>query len=776
MKMPFYDGRKFAQEGLMQVAQHCAQAALHAPQLIGKTDVRMEIVAGEELKDFFSVQDAANRLGARLSGETYKAAYQMGEPPVVLLIGADVTPIVQAPCRAACPAGIDVPRYIRLIGDGKYDQAAAVVREKVPFPSICAYVCRAPCETKCRRGTLRDRPIAIEALKRFAVDHGGNIDGQKPSAQATGKRVAVIGSGPTGLTAAYYLKKVCGHETTVFEALSQPGGMMRVGIPSYRLPRDLLDREIQGIKNAGVDIKTNTRVDSLDELFGQGYDAVLVALGTHEGQKMPLPGADLDGVLVSLDFLRDVNLGKEVKVGKRVLVLGGGDVAFDCARVARRLGADEVHLACLESKDKMPAAPEEIEQGQKEGVVIHPSRTFTRIAGEKGHVAGVESPEVESFKFDEEGQAHVRVKKGSEQILKADTVIFAMGQRPEIPVGFGLRTGRKKALEVDPQTLGAGREGVFAAGDVLVGTSSVIEAIASGRKAAASIDLYLGGLGIIDEVVAPSEQVPEVSPSQKFQEQAGGDPERPRMPLLPVEKALAGFETVELGLTEEQALLETSRCLKCDQVGFDCGGCGFKTCREAVINCQNRLNETGGEPWGWLMKGPSCIWRAMELGISIDWAAAAAHTLNVESRVAMIPAMAFMRMGYMEGCTLVTVLPLGPCRERWYFSPGTGREDYRSAEMDRRAQILQYPPLWIRFTGPGRDLGRRGINVKDRWWDPPYTRLEIVEDDKWGNGVLDRDYAIFVAADEIRKKNKIRRLNLPKIKEILDDKKQKKQS
>ena len=171
------------------------------------------------------------------------------------------------------------------------------------------------------------------------------------------------------------------------------------------------------------------------------------------------------------------------------------------------------------------------------------------------------------------------------------------------------------------------------------------------------------------------------------------------------------------------------------------------------------------------MKGPSCIWRAMELGISIDWAAAAAHTLNVESRVGMIPAMAFMRMGYMEGCTLVTVLPLGPCRERWYFSPGTGRDDYRSAEMERRAVMLQYPPLWMRFTGPGRDLGRRGINVQDRWWEPPYTRLEIVEDDKWGNAVLDRDYSIFVAADEIRKKKRIRRLNLPRIKQVLDAKK-----
>ena len=546
---------------------------------------------------------------------------------------------------------------------------------------------------------------------------------------------------------------------------------MRVGMPEYRLPKDVLDREIQEIEGMGVDIRTNARVDSLDVLFEEGYDAILVAVGAHEGEKLPIPGADHEGVLVSVDFLRDVNLGKEVKVGKRVLVLGGGNVAFDCARVARRLGADEVHLVCLEPRDAMPATPDEIEQGVREGVVIQPSHTFARIMSENGQITGVECFEVKSFEFDEDGMAQIKVIEGSGHILPADTVVFAIRQRPEIPAQFGLKTGRGNAIEVDPSTFDTSREGVFAAGDAVIGISSVIEAIASGRKAASWIDQYLGGLGIIDEVLAPAEQVPAVSPAQEALGQLGADPERPQKSLLPVKRALAGFEKVELGLTEQQALVETTRCLKCDQVGFDCGACGFKTCREAVINCQNRLNETGGEPWGWLMKGPSCIWRAMELGISIDWAAAAAHRLNVESRVAMIPATAFLRMGYMEGCTLVADLPLGPCRERWYFSPGTGREDYRSAEMERRGVMLQYPPLWMRFTGPGRDLGRRGINVKDRWWEPPYTRLEIVEDDKWGNSVLDRDYAIFAAADEIRKKKKRRRLNLPKIKETLDAKK-----
>ncbi|NVL92633.1 MAG: FAD-dependent oxidoreductase [Desulfobacterales bacterium] len=768
--MPLYDGRKFAQEGLLKVAQHCAQAALHAPQLIGKTEIKMEIVAGEELENYFSVQDAANKLGARLTGETYKLAYRMGEPPVLLLIGADVTPIVEAPCRTACPAGIDVPRYIRLIGDGKYDQAVQVVREKVPFPSVCAYVCHAPCEKKCRRGTLRDDPIAIEALKRFAVDHAEETDSGDPSTKATGKRVAIIGSGPAGLTAAYYLRKVCGHAVTVFEALSQPGGMMRVGIPRYRLPRELLDKEIAAIKTLGVEIKLNSRQKSLDKLLQQGYEAIFVSVGAHRDITLGVSGEDLPGVIECLSFLRDVNLGKKAKVGPRVAVVGGGNAAMDAARTALRLGAKETSILYRRTRADMPAYSGNVEQALREGVKIECQTAVSKIESGKNGLQ-VECVRTELRPADADGRRLPVSVEGSEFRIRVDTVIVATGQSPEVPSEFGLSLGKENTIQVDPDTHATDREGVFAGGDAVTGPASVIEAIAAGRRAASWIDQYLGSLGIIDEVLAPPEQVPEVSPAQEALGRVDGNPEKPQIQLLTVEQALASFDEVELGLSEQEALVETTRCLKCDQVGFDCGACGFKTCREAVINCQNRFNETGGEPWGWLMKGPSCIWRAMELGISIDWAAAAAHTLNVESRVGMIPATAFLRMGYMEGCTLVTVVPIGPCKERWYFSPGSGREDYRPAEMERRGQILQYPPLWMRFTGPGRDLGRRGINVKDRWWEPPYTRLEIVEDDDWGNSVLDRDYAIFAAADEIRKKRKLRRLNLPKIKEILDGKK-----
>jgi NADPH-dependent glutamate synthase beta subunit-like oxidoreductase len=466
----------------------------------------------------------------------------------------------RVPCRYTCPAEIDIPRYLRLIRERKYSEATAVIREKVPFPKVLGYVCNHPCEAVCRRGEVNEA-ISIKELKRFAAERDYTKLWAKSSrkAEPTGKRVAIVGSGPAGLTAAYYLSKL-GRAVTVFEALPFPGGMMRIGIPEYRVPKDVLDEEIREIESMGVGIKTNSRVDSLDALFEQGYHAIVVAIGTQEGQKLPISGADQDEVLVSMDFLKDVNLGKKVKVGKKVLVLGGGNVAFDCARVARRLGANEVRLACLESRDRMVATPEEISQGEEEGVVIHPSRTFTRILRENGQIVGVESLNVDSFEFDEEGRAQVNVIQGSEHILQADTVIFAIGQRPQIPARFELVTGRGNQIEVDSYTFQTSREGVYAVGDAVTGTTSVIEAIASGRNGAAVVDRYLGGSGDIDEALVPIEKPePGLGRREGFARES-----RFENPRSPPDERVVSFCPIVHDLDEKAAVAESHRCLQCD--------------------------------------------------------------------------------------------------------------------------------------------------------------------------------------------------------------------
>lgn len=335
---------------------------------------------------------------------------------------------------------------------------------------------------------------------------------------------------------------------------------MRFGIPEYRLPRDVLDSEIEDIENIGVEIKTSAHIESIDKLFEDGYDAVLVAVGAHKGQKLSIPGADSQGVLMSLDFLRDVNTGKKVKVGKKVMVLGGGNVAFDCARVARRIGAEEVHIACLECRTDMPAACDEIDQGEEEGIFINPSKSFTQILSENGKIAGVEFLDVESFSFDEDSNPQIEVVENSHHVLEADTVIFAIGQRPEIPDGFGLDITANKLIELDSYTFTTSREGVFAAGDAVTGTASIIKAIASGRKAAIAIDKFLEGRGNIDEKLAPvSEPRKCLGPGDGFASMRRCE----ESCMLPEER-LQSFCKVVHDMDEETTEYESMRCLQCD--------------------------------------------------------------------------------------------------------------------------------------------------------------------------------------------------------------------
>ncbi|MFC2040877.1 NADH-quinone oxidoreductase subunit NuoF [Chloroflexota bacterium] len=466
--------------------------------------------------------------------------------------------LVKSPCQNACPAGIDVPRYIRAIGKGNFGEAVAIIREQIPFPAVCGYVCVHFCEAKCRRGQL-EQPIAIKELKRFAADHDtGEWKQYFKTAPPTGRRVAVIGSGPAGLTAAYYLAML-GHEATVFEALPVAGGMMRVGIPAYRLPEEVLDREIEEIENVGVNIKTNSWVESADDLFEQGYNAVFISVGAHRGTSMRIEGENTPGVVDGIDFLREVSLGNKVDVGDKVLVVGGGNVAIDASRTALRLGAKEVTIVYRRTRAEMPASEEEIEEALEEGVKIEYLANPTRATRTNGRVK-VECIRMELGKVDESGRRRPVPQEGSEFTADYDLMVKAVGQEPVVPDKYGLEVERGGRIKVDLDTLATSRESVYAGGDVTSGPASVIEAIAAGRQAAISIDKYLGGEGNIDQLMAPPEG--EIEPLNI--DEVEGEKYRPPLEMLPLDERLRGYAQVVLGFDQKKATEETKRCLSCD--------------------------------------------------------------------------------------------------------------------------------------------------------------------------------------------------------------------
>ena len=468
----------------------------------------------------------------------------------------------EAPCQVTCPAHIRIPAYIALIAKGKFKEALDLIRRNMPLPSVCGRVCLNPCETECRRKDVEE-PIAIEALKRFVTD---NVPLELPERlpQTQPDKVGIIGAGPAGLAAAYDLVRL-GYGVTVFESLPVAGGMLAVGIPEHRLPREMLKRDIDYIEALGVEIRTGTPVDlgkGLDDLLNQGYGAVLLALGAHKGQKLNIPGADLDDVLVGTSFMKDVNAGKKVAVGPKVLVVGGGNVAIDCARSALRLGAEEVHVGCLECMEDMPAESGELEQAQEEGIQLHPSLTVNSILNDGSKVTGVECQGIEELVFDENGRPSFKVIGGSEQILTADTIIFAIGQAPEL-TGLtsdnGIATSPMGTIAADSETLMTGCEGIFSAGDAVNGATSAVDAIASGQKAAFYINRYLQG-DVLE--IAPV----EITSAADIKVDIPPDKEkvaRQEMPLLPVKERIANFKEVALGFTEEAAIKEAERCLNC---------------------------------------------------------------------------------------------------------------------------------------------------------------------------------------------------------------------
>jgi len=532
------------------------------------------------------------------------------------------------PCFKACPVGTEAGRYVALIAEGKYREAYAVARRPNPLASICGRICAAPCETVCRRGAL-DEPIAIRALKRFVTERFGvesmmdiellkEIYGDRLQ-RYPGDRVAIVGAGPAGLAAAHDLA-LLGYPVTIFEAQPVPGGMLRLGIPEYRLPRELIKLEINAILNLGVELKLGARLGSdfsLGDLRRQGFRAIFLGLGAQRSRDLEIPGVDLDGVLKGVDFLLNVNMGYRVELGQRVLVIGGGNVALDVARaairapardeainpginivtaldVARaavRFGAKEVRIVCLETFETMPADREEIREARREGIEIHAGRGPVRVLGEGGRVTGLETIECSSV-FDANNRFNPTFVPGTELAMAADTVVLAIGQACDLTFlqpEDGIAVTPRGTLQVDRATLATTAPGVYAGGDVAFGPRIAIEAIADGKRAATSIHAFLRG----SSIPAPAVEV-FIEPLPDFRRELDYESiPRQHLPTLEIERRV-GIAEIEHCFSEATARREASRCLRCwvntvfhedPELGTECilcGGCA-DVCPEECI-------------------------------------------------------------------------------------------------------------------------------------------------------------------------------------------------
>jgi NADH-quinone oxidoreductase subunit F len=463
--------------------------------------------------------------------------------------------LVVAPCSHACPAGVNVPEYVALVAEGHLAAAVDVIRRRNPFVSVCGRVCDHPCESRCRRADL-DEPLAIRALKRYAADHAEEAAATLQAA-ATGKaEVAIVGAGPSGLSCAYFLA-LLGRRSVVFEQQPVAGGMLALGIPEYRLPKQILQQDIDFILRHGVELHTEAGVGNVEELLGQGYRAVYLATGAQQSRALGVEGEELAGVRDPLELLRERGLGRAVEVGKRVAVIGGGNAAVDAARSALRLGAEQVLILYRRTREEMPAYEEEIEEALKEGVELHELVAPTRIVGAEGRVTGVELIRMRLGEADQSGRQRPVPIAGSAFTVACDMVLPAVGQVASSASGGGVRVSSAGAVVVDPVTLATSREGVFSGGDVVTGGSTVIEAIAQGQRAATAIDRYLGGAGVLPLDVTANLR----EPSPEELEQAA---ERLEEALLPVADRLGDFREVVCGISGACAGAEAQRCLRCD--------------------------------------------------------------------------------------------------------------------------------------------------------------------------------------------------------------------
>jgi len=481
-----------------------------------------------------------------------------------------------APCKLACPAGIDIQGYIGLIANGEYREALKLIKESNPLPLVCGRVCPRFCETKCRRNLL-EGPVAINALKRFVADYDMNNGGPyipevKP---ATGHRVAIVGGGPAGLSAAYYLA-LEGHEVTIFESNPKLGGMLRYGIPEYRLPKAILDKEIATIANL-CQVRCNVSLGqdfTIDSLKRDGYEAIFLALGAQASQEMRVEGEDLPGVLSGIGFLRDIALGETVSLGQKVAVIGGGNTAIDAARTALRLGAGEVTIVYRRSRDEMPANDEEIEQAEQEGIQFHFLAAPVNLSAQNGRVHTMECIKMALGEPDSSGRRRPEPIAGSEFAMEVDTVIAAIGQRLDgsrLEQDGQVKFNRRGYVSINQETMETSLEGVFAGGDCSSGPATVVEAVAAGRRAALSINQYLR-----NEPVVPQAKPYNCTKGEldEIDTEDYADVQRiPRteMPALDPETRKQNFAEIETGFTEEMAKTEAERCLACGcQDAFEC--------------------------------------------------------------------------------------------------------------------------------------------------------------------------------------------------------------
>jgi len=484
------------------------------------------------------------------------------------------------PCNNACPAGVDARGYIRLIQDKRYDEALELVREKIPLPGVVGRVCHHPCEEKCYRGKL-DAPVSICTLKRFIADCVAEKHHTTPSKIQNKKngKVAIIGSGPAGLSAAYKLAKI-GYSVTIFEALPVEGGMLRVGIPDYRLPKNVLKNEIDAIKALGVEIKLNTPVKDTIALKEQ-YNAVFIAAGAQKNSKLNIPGEELDGVIHGLDFLQSVNLGKPTSIWKNVAIIGGGNVAIDVARSVIRTGAQS-HILYRRTREEMPAIKEDIDEAEREGVHINYLVSPKRILG-SNKVTGIECIRMSLGEPDESGRRRPVPIEGSEFVIDVDTVIPAVGQYPDFSFTKGRLKTENQMLIVDPKTFSTNQPGIFAGGDIVTGPATVIEAIAAGMKAATCIDRYIAG----DKLECEESEAPPLVEFKEMNLSMVETKNRTGFGKLSIDERKSNYKEVNHGFTEQEALEEAERCLSC--------GC-CRECELCYIYCPDiaiKMGEKG---------------------------------------------------------------------------------------------------------------------------------------------------------------------------------------